>query len=52
MYDYIVRVMGAGFLVLGVILGRVNNCYIEDDKKLVFFSYGLVSLIYCYFVYE
>lgn len=43
MHDYTARVMGAGFLALGVTSGRANNCHTEDDKKSVLLSHGLVS---------
>lgn len=52
MHDYTARVMGAGFLALGVTSGRANNCHTEDDKKSVLLSHGLVSLIHCYLVHE
>lgn len=43
MHDYAARVMGAGFLALGITSGRANNCHTEDDKKSVLLSHGLVS---------
>lgn len=52
MHDYAARVMGAGFLALGVTSGRANNCHTEDDKKSVLLSHGLVSLIHFYLVHK
>lgn len=46
MHDYTARVMGAGFLALGVTSGRANNCHTEDDKKSVLLSHGLANGVF------
>ncbi|XP_022323620.1 uncharacterized protein LOC111124750 [Crassostrea virginica] len=46
MHDYAARVMGAGFLALGITSGRANNCHTEDDKKSVLLSHGLANGVF------
>ncbi|XP_061188341.1 uncharacterized protein LOC133196463 [Saccostrea echinata] len=43
LHDYTARLMGAGFLALGMSSGRANNCHHEEDKKSVLLGHGLAN---------
>ncbi|XP_048774876.2 uncharacterized protein LOC125679602 [Ostrea edulis] len=43
MHDFSARVMGAGFLALGITSGRANNCHSERDKQSILLSHGLAN---------